>query len=529
MGKFCLKIRCVLLALDWAVICAYLLGLLALSFYLSRNQNSAADYFLGGRRMSPSALAASTIATQCSTNSLLGAPAFVGFVTGGGMIWLQYELAVPLAMLALLWLMLPARRYGITSVYEILEIRLGRHTRLTAAACFLLFRGVATGVTIYGSALVISLILELDMFAAVLLIMTGTLVYDYLAGMSAVVISDVIQLILLLGAVVFSLLFIGDRIDWQFLAVERKQTLINDWGFTGQDYGFWPMLIGGIFLYAAYYGCDQSQAQRILATRSETDTAKVLLWNGIFRFPIVLMYCFLGLGLAVLATQDPLIVGALPETSSGEKNLNLVFPVFVLRYFDPGFIGLIMVGLIAASMSSIDSALNSLSAVTVEDFIRPHFAPDSDPKKLLLTGRLCTLLWGLFAVIFAFQVEHIAPTVLETVNKVGSMVNGPLLALICSAVFLRGLTQPLALLAFGLGLTTNLLVAFYLPAVSWLWWNVVGFVTTSFIAAVARKSPHPSAEAAGSIDLSPPPRRFPPLLLTAFFAILGVCLALQAA
>jgi Na+/proline symporter len=129
-------------------------------------------------------------------------------------------------------------------------------------------------------------------------------------------------------------------------------------------------------------------------------------------------------------------------------------------------------------MSSIDSALNSLSAVTVEDFIRPHFAPDSDPKKLLLTGRLCTLLWGLFAVIFAFQVEHIAPTVLETVNKVGSMVNGPLLALICSAVFLRGLTQPLALLAFGLGLTTNLLVAFYLPAVSWLWWNVVGFVTT---------------------------------------------------
>ncbi len=139
--------------------------------------------------MSPSALAASTIATQCSTNSLLGAPAFVGFVTGGGMIWLQYELAVPLAMLALLWLMLPARRYGITSIYEILEIRLGRHTRLTAAACFLLFRGVATGVTIYASALVISLILELDMVTAVLLIMTGTLLYDYLAGMSAVVIS----------------------------------------------------------------------------------------------------------------------------------------------------------------------------------------------------------------------------------------------------------------------------------------------------------------------------------------------------
>jgi SSS family transporter len=521
-----------LLALDWIVICAYLLGLLALSFYLSRKQNSAADYFLGGRKMPPGALAASTIATQCSTNSLLGAPAFVGFVAGGGMIWLQYELAVPLAMLALLWLMLPARRYGVTSIYEILEIRLGRKTRLTAAACFLLFRGVATGVTIYASALVIALILELDLFTAVLLIMTGTLLYDYLAGMTAVVISDVIQLALLLGAVLFSLFFIGGLIDWQFLAVDRKQTLINDWGFSGQDYGFWPMLIGGIFLYAAYYGCDQSQAQRILAARSETDTAKVLLYNGIFRFPIVLLYCFLGLGLAVLATQDALIVDALPDTSAGEKNLNLVFPVFVLRYFEPGFIGLVMVGLIAASMSSIDSALNSLSAVTVEDFVRPHLNPDMNPQTLLSIGRACTLMWGLFAVVFAFQVERIAPTVLETVNKVGSMVNGPLLALIGSAMFLRGLAQRYALLAFALGLIANLFVAFYLPAVSWLWWNVVGFVITLLTAAMAAKLGTMPADPPGGVSLFPrpsPPRSFPPLLLAAFVAIFGVCLGLQTA
>ena len=141
------------------------------------------------------------------------------------------------------------------------------------------------------------------------------------------------------------------------------------------------MLIGGIFLYAAYYGCDQSQAQRILAARSEADTARVLLWNGIFRFPIVLLYCFLGLGLAALAAQEPLILDSLPTTSSGEKNLNVVFPVFVLNYFEPGFVGLVMVGLIAASMSSIDSALNSLAAVTVEDFIRPHLSKQTHRRQ----------------------------------------------------------------------------------------------------------------------------------------------------
>ena len=79
------------------------------------------------------------------------------------MIWLQYELAVPLAMLALLWIMLPARRLGVTSIYEILELRIGRRARLTAAGCFLLFRGVATAVTIYGSALVMSLLLDLPL------------------------------------------------------------------------------------------------------------------------------------------------------------------------------------------------------------------------------------------------------------------------------------------------------------------------------------------------------------------------------
>ncbi|MEC8437676.1 MAG: sodium:solute symporter, partial [Pseudomonadota bacterium] len=201
-------------SLDWIVIWTYLTGMLYLAVYLSRKQSSSRDYFLGGHNLSAKTLAASTIATQCSTNSLLGAPAFVGFVAGGGMIWLQYELAVPLAMLALLWLMLPARRLGITSIYEILEQRIGRTTRLTAAACFLLFRGVATAVTIYGSALVIALILDIGFVSAVALLMIATLLYDYFGGLTAVVISDVVQLALLVGAVIYALFFIGDLIAW---------------------------------------------------------------------------------------------------------------------------------------------------------------------------------------------------------------------------------------------------------------------------------------------------------------------------
>ena len=153
--------------LDWLVIGGYLLLMLALAVYLGRRQGSRQDYYLGGNGLPSWALATSVVATQCSTNSLLGAPAFVGFVLGGGMLWLQYELAVPLAMLALCALFMPVRRSGVISIYAYLEQRLGRESRLLASACFLFFRGVATGVTVYGVASVVSLVTGLSYLWAV--------------------------------------------------------------------------------------------------------------------------------------------------------------------------------------------------------------------------------------------------------------------------------------------------------------------------------------------------------------------------
>ena len=469
--------------IDWWVMGGYLMAMLFLAIYIGRKQRSSDDYFLGGRKLSAPALAASTLATQCSSNSLLGAPAFVGFAAGGGLVWLQYELAVPLAMLALIWLMVPARQAGITSIYEILELNLGRTTRLTASLCFMIFLGVATGAAIYGSALVLSLILEVSLLFSVFLMMFGTLIYDLLGGLAAVVISDVIQLLLLIATVCVSLVVLGDMTSWNFLVAERSATLVNDWGVNGNDYGFWPMLFGGFILYAAYYGCDQSQAQRILATESEADTKRVLLLNGLLRFPLVLAYCGLGLGLSALALQDSSWLSALPGFASGTPNYNLVFPVFVLEHFAPGFVGLVMVGLLAAAMSSIDSAINSLAAVTMEDFIKPRLSSDTAPGKLLAYSRLCTVFWATLILLFAFQVDAIAPTILEAVNKVGSMVNGPLLALICLAIFAKKVGQVGALGGFAVGLAANFTTAFLLPQVSWLWWNVVGFLSALLAAA----------------------------------------------
>ncbi|MEQ8858143.1 MAG: hypothetical protein RIC56_05805 [Pseudomonadales bacterium] len=511
--------------MDWLVVSAYLVAMVALAGRIGVGQTSRSDYYLGARRLTPLSLAFSTIATQCSTNSLLGAPAFVGFALGGGLVWLQYELAVPLAMLAVMFLVVPMRRAGVISIYGFLEQRLGLGARLVASLSFQLFRGVATGVTVYGVALVLTLIMDVSFLQAVLLLMGVTVLYDLLGGMRAVVISDVVQLLLLTVTLMVSLVLLSQDVGGleRFFAADRTDALSNHWGLGGEgNYGFWPMLIGGFFLYVAYYGCDQSQAQRVLSARTEAETRRVLVYNGVLRFPLVLAYCVLGLGLAAYAAADSAFIAGLPERADGSPNFNLAYPFYVLERFAPGLVGLVMVGIFAAAMSSIDSSINALSAATVEDCVA-RFATLSE-RQLFLASKLLTGFWGLFAVAFSFQVEHIAPTVLEAINKIGSVVNGPLLALFLVALLLPGVGQRRAVLGFVAGVALNAVLWLAVPQVSWLWWNVAGCLValgvTGALAAVA------GVRAPRSV-LAAPPRRTALILLGAAATILLVCVAFE--
>ena len=473
--------------IDWLVVGLYMAGMLLLAARIGRSQASGRDYFLGANKMHPLSLAASTVATQCSTNSLLGAPAFVGFTLGGGLLWLQYELAVPLAMLLLIWMLAAVRKTGHISIYGFLQERLGRESRILASSMFLVFRGVATGVTVYGVAIMVTLIVDVTYTQAVLLLMAVTIIYDVLGGMRAVVVSDVIQLLLIVLAVGASLLLVVGHIGgWEVLfdfqqTSPRGQALEFTTGLDGSgNFGFWPMLFGGLFLYMAYYGCDQSQAQRVLASRDARDAERVLLYSGLLRFPIVFLYCLLGLALAVYATQVPDFVQALPRTEAGEANYNLVFPAYVLQTFPTGLIGLIIVGIVAAAMSSIDSSLNSLSAATLEDHVQ-RIRPQLSPQQMFWAGKGVTAAWGVFAVIFSYQVESIAPTILEAINKIGSVANGPLLALFVVALLTPAVGQRRAIAGFICGFGVNVLLWLFAPQVSWLWWNVAGAVASLMV------------------------------------------------
>ena len=169
--------------LDWTIICAYLAGIMGFAIWLSRGQSSREDYYVGARRVGPWPVALSIMATQCSTNSILGAPAFVAFAAGGGLVWLQYELALPLAMIFLILFVMPLFRHlKLVSIYEYLELRFDLRTRLALSGLFLFIRAFATAVTVYSIALVIDLITGVGFFWSVMLLGTFTVIYDIFGG-----------------------------------------------------------------------------------------------------------------------------------------------------------------------------------------------------------------------------------------------------------------------------------------------------------------------------------------------------------
>ena len=471
-------------ALDWSIVAVYMIGMVALAAWLGKTQKNGRDYFLGGNRIGPWAIGVSILATQCSTNSLLGAPAFV--IAVGGLMWLQYELAVPLAMIGVMMFLMPFfRRQGIVSVYEYLGRRFGPGSRTMLSLLFQFLRAFSTGVTVYGISLVIQQLVGLPFWASVLLIGVVAMVYEFLGGIRADIYSDVIQMVVLYAGIALCLFYAVHLAGgWsEIIAVfpaDKARTL--DFGSTGLNgsnpFGFWPMLMGGFFLYMSYYGCDQTQVQRGLSTRDPDGANMALFINGMLRFPLTLTYCLIGVAIGAYMIKHPDFMRILTDPSTGAVNYNLAVPSFCLHALPHGAIGLIMVAMFAAAMSSLDSTLNSLSALTIRDVIELFRREPLGERAMIRWGRLITICWGALCMTFSFFVGDISPSIIEAINKIGSLVNGPILATFLLAILTRRANDPGVVVGILAGFGANLATWLFLPGVSWLWWNVSGCLVT---------------------------------------------------
>lgn len=520
-------------AIDYMVVAVYLCALLLFGFAL-RKQSNEGDYFLGGRSMGWFPLTLSTMATQLSAISFVSAPAFVGLREGGGLKWLTYELSLPLAMILVMFVIAPALyKAGIVSIYDYLEKRFGQSTRILISASFQIVRSFATGIMVYAMGLILEAVLGIPLWQSVLVVGVITLIYSTSGGMKAVVYGDAIQMALIFGGLIIvawcALADVGGfGAFWRDVDPARLTAVdFNSLGLSGDEFGFLPMLFGGFVLYASYYGCDQTQAQRVLSAKSMSDARLLLFANGVLRFPLVLLYCFVGLIVGVAFANDPTLMAQIPAGKT-----DFMMPIFIIERLPHGIIGLLLVAIMAAAMSSLSSAVNSLAAVTLEDLAALGAKP-KNKRQELNWARSVSIFWGVVILILSSFAGSIAPTVIEAINKVGSALYGPILA-----VFLLGmLSRRVGSTGANAGLVVGVIFNLYLwkeqPQVFWMWWNFIGLVLTGVTAIAVSaftKVTAPSPIAATDIDTtvtSAVRRKYSVALGGIFFLIVFVSIFVQ--
>lgn len=489
--------------LDWSVIVSYLLVLIGMSAVIGRFQKSETDYFLGGRNISSPAIALSIMATQCGSISIISAPAFVALKEGGGLLWLQYEFAVPLAMVFLMICFVPCfYRLNITTVYEYLENRFDYTVRWLMSLLFQLSRGLATGVAVYAVSIVTAVCFNIPLWFAILLTGFISTLYTMMGGIKAVIYTDALQLLILWGAVFiclgYGLPMLGNWQDIVHVLRDANLTAVDfhHHGFgDGHTFSFWPMVLGGLFLYVSYYGCDQSQIQRVLSSHSIKESNRSLFLNGLLRFPLVLSYCALGVFMIAFLTYNPEFRSLLPP-----DHYDYLVPLFIVNHLPHGVIGFILVGIFAAAMSSIDSAFNSLSATTLKDIlIRSQSLNNYISKKFVFYSRLTTLFWGTACTLFAFLVGNISSTVIEGINMIGSVFYGPILATFALGILTQSAKSVGVIIGLFSGILFNLILWIFFPQISWLWWNPIGCFCTFGIGIVLSRSSKKESSTNGSL------------------------------
>src|SRR5208282_4482048 len=465
-------------AADFAVLLVYLGGITLFGAWFRRGQASVRDYFLGGRSAPWWALAASIVATETSTLTIIGTP---GIAFAGTLGFLQLALGYILGRVLISVLFIPAYFRGeFYTAYALIEKRFGVPTRRIAALTFLGTRALAEGVRLNAIGKVVSVAFGTGSRLSVAAITARTLLYTFEGGMKAVIWTDLVQLVLYLAgsAAAFWLLLGKIPGGWDEVvrvsAASGGKLQVFDFAFSlTQAYTFWAGVIGGTFLTLASHGTDQTIVQRLLAARNERDSQKAILASGLLVFVQFALFLVVGVMLFAYAQHAPL---AIPD---GDRDR--IFPAFVVHEMPVGLAGLVLAAMFAVAMSNASGSLNSLASSSIMDFEGLRGRAEGDPARLLRMSRRATLVWGV--VLGGLALLDWGP-VLEAGLTIASITYGSLLGL-----FLLGLLNPRAtavgaVVGMIAGLAVILWVRLYTP-LAWTWYVLAGTVPTFVVGSLA--------------------------------------------
>jgi solute:Na+ symporter, SSS family len=369
--------------IDWAILCGYLAILGATAIWSSRDVGQTGkDYFLAGNTMPAWLIAISVLSTTQSAATFLGGPDF-GF--RGNYTYLTSFLGSLVAALVVAWVLLP-KFYAMqaVTVYELLEVRFGVVAKRAAGIVYLIGRVFAAGARLYMAAIAVAMVVFLKIdaltisLAAFLLLVLG-IVFTFVGGLKSVVWSDLIQVIIYVGAAIFTLFFILSLIPASLPEIlnglrnspngQNKLDLINPSLGLDQPFSLLAIFTGVVLLNIGNFGMDQDTSQRLLACKNTKQARNSLFLSVLISIPVVWLFISIGQLLHVFYERPDLMGQGAAATKEFQGQKITVFMSFILSEMPPGLRGLVTVGVIAAA--AINSGLNAMASVIIEDFYRP--------------------------------------------------------------------------------------------------------------------------------------------------------------
>ena len=466
--------------IDFAVVAAYLIAITLFGARFGKSQHSIHDYFLGGRRLPWWAIAFSVVSAETSILTIISTP---GIAFNGNLGFLQLVFGYLVARVVVALVLIPRYFAGeIYTAYQLIEQRFGRNLRLVTATLFLVTRALAEGVRVFAISIIIEVILKTGVFASVVIITALTLFYTYRGGLTAVIWTDVIQLVIYIAGTALALSLALGAIPGGWSEVTRLASVAGDkfaiFNFTfdwHQPYLFWSGLIGGTFLSCASHGTDQLIVQRLLAARAMRDSQKAIVASGIIVLLQFALFLVAGVVLFGFYWHHP---PAAPFVRPDQ-----VFPSYVVTYLPTGVAGLVVAAILAAAMANLSAAFNSLASSSVVDFYKPFFKPDADEKHYLRVSRVVTLAWGGVLIVIALLAQQVHKSVLELALTIASVPYGCMLGIFLLGVLTRRVNGTAAAVG-ALGGLVVVLAYMGLTQVAWTWYVAIGTCGTFAIGLV---------------------------------------------
>lgn len=439
-------------ALNWSVLVVYLLLLVGMGFYLSKKEHGTEDFFLAGRRIPWWAAGLSVFGTQLSAITFMALPALVfdtnwAFAVGSATAFL----AAPIVA----YCYIPFyRRLHVTTAYEYLEKRFGLSVRLLGSLSFILFQLGRMGVVLFLPAVALSAVTGIDLFLCIAVMGLVCTIYTVMGGIEAVIWTDVLQVIILLGGGLLCLAFAGFGVEGGLPGIVSqgmaagKMDLYNP-GFSADEFTLWVAVVGLFFLTMIPLTSDQSVVQRYLTTVDEKSAQKSIWTHAWLTLPTIFIFYGIGTALYVFYQNNPQAIAS--------DNVNEILPWFIVQQLPLGVAGLVIAAIFAATMSSLDSGMNSVATVWVSDVHR-RFRPDLPDAYFLRLARWVTVLIGLFATASAMLIGSLdIRYIFDVFQEVLGLIGGSLAGVFVLAIFTRRAT--------GLGAVVGLFVG---AAVPWL-------------------------------------------------------------